>query len=430
VNNRDHKQGGIKITYIIFVMYLSGIGGGQLYTLRKATFMKKKGYEILVICGKKDPIELDQLNEFRIFEAREFLNNYFVFRKASSDAAIDRVADFISKNANGEIIIESTDIIRSVWADKIASRLQARYFVYDISGSPIRSFEIARFASFKFRKKQLIGCSKYSNQKLFANFPEYYDESKNLYVNVPFDNSEIVDDTKGAEFSKDPNTLKILTITRIEKKYLTYLIGEVSKVAQIIPNKTLELTMVLSRRKGKEFDILEKQSLNVPKNMKVSFLGPIVPLTKSLFLTHNVFVGVGTASLNAISLGVPTIVADFNSDKSIGILGIDAKDFGYAPINDITISQQIQRFLDNPTLFLEASEAGLRLFQKEYESSAVMNKFMENVERIMKQEPEYYSFDKISLSGREKLKKALMSIAGVKGYDFLVRFYARHRTSK
>lgn len=414
--------------YILLVHELSEIGGGQLYVLRKAFFLKSQGYEVRIVTGRKEPLRLKELDHYPVLTQTELLYEHQLYSYRALSKIFDGMQSFISSRfVEDPCLLEATSVRFGLFADNVAKKLGVRYFVYDISGAPLRKREQAKFAAFKLSRGELLGCSKYSNQKLFANFPEYYDESKNLYVNVPFDNSEIVDDTKGTEFSKDPNTLRILTVSRIEKRYLAYLIGEVSKVAQIIPDKTIELTMVLSRRHGKEFDLLKKQSLDIPKNMKVSFLGPIVPLTKSLFLTHDIFVGVGTASLNAISLGVPTIVADFNSDKSIGILGIDAEDFGYAPIKDITISQQIQRFLDNPTLFMEASERGLSLFQEEYESSAVMTKFMEHVERIMKQEPEYYSFDKISLSGREKLKKAVMSIAGVKGYDFLVKLYAKRR---
>jgi glycosyltransferase involved in cell wall biosynthesis len=417
------------MNYVLITPNISGIGGAQQYTLRKLRFLSQNGIRVVIVTGNDKDILLEELLNYprRVIPEVSF-PLHMVSKKKAMLISTDLIDTLRKEFGSDErLLFDSATVGCGTWGDYIAGRVNSSSFTYDVNGLPIRDGALASFASSKFSRGELLGCSKYSNQKLFANFPEYYDESKNLYVNVPFDNSEIVDDTKGTEFSKDPNTLRILTVSRIEKRYLAYLIGEVSKVAQIIPDKTIELTMVLSRRHGKEFDLLKKQSLDIPKNMKVSFLGPIVPLTKSLFLTHDIFVGVGTASLNAISLGVPTIVADFNSDKSIGILGIDAEDFGYAPIKDITISQQIQRFLDNPTLFMEASERGLSLFQEEYESSAVMTKFMEHVERIMKQEPEYYSFDKISLSGREKLKKAVMSIAGVKGYDFLVKLYAKRR---
>lgn len=418
--------------YLIITTSTAGIGGAELYVLRKAQFMSKKGYKVLIITAKSKPLMIRDFQNFPVLTEPSVSYPCYWFTRSYIKKAITRMTEFVldcGATSDG-LFVESTYKGNSTWAELLSRKLNVRSLIYETNGLDTKEKTLANFLAFKAKRGELLGCSRFSNQKLFANFPEYYDERKNLYVNVPFDNSEIVDDTKGTVFSKDPNTLRILTVSRIEKKYLIYLIGEVSKVAQVIPNKTIELTMVLSRRKGKEFSILEKQSMNLPENLKVSFLGPIVPLSKSLFLTHNVFVGMGTASLNAISMGMPTILADSKSNLSTGVLGVDVDYFGYAPAYESTIAEQLQRFLDNPTLFMEASERGLSLFQEEYESSAVMNKFMEHVERIMKQEPEYYSFDKVSLSGREKLKKAVMSIAGVKGYDFLAKFYARHRTSK
>lgn len=415
--------------YLILASSIAGIGGAELYTLRKAQYLAKLGYVPIIFASSTEPLFLKEFESFRIMEFVLLRYPSFLFSDKIVEREISRMILILDKTlANGKIsVIESITVSSSTWAELLARKLSVHSLTYDVNGSPIKDGVRASFASFKLSRGELLGCSKYSNQKLFASFPEFYDESKNLYVNIPFDNSEIVDDTKGAEFSKDPNTLRILTVSRIEKRYLAYLIGEVSKVAQIIPNKTVELTMVLSRRHGKEFDLLKKQSLDIPKNVKISFLGPVVPLTKSLFLTHDIFVGMGTASLNAISMGMPTILADSKSNLSTGVLGVDVDYFGYAPEYESTVAEQLQRFLDNPTLFMEASERGLSLFQEEYESSAVMTKFMEHIERIMKQEPEYYSFDKISLSGREKLKKAVMSFAGVKGYDFLVKLYAKRR---
>lgn len=415
--------------YLILASSIAGIGGAELYTLRKAQYLAKLGYVPIIFASSTEPLLLEEFESFRKMEFVLLRYPSFLFSDKIVEREISRMILILEKTvANGKIsVIESITVSSSTWAELLARKLSVHSLTYDVNGSPIKDGVRASFASSKFSRGELLGCSKYSNQKLFANFPEYYDESKNLYVNVPFDNSEIVDDTNGAAISKDPNTLKILTVSRTEKKYLTYLIGEVNKVAQVIPNKTVELTMVLSRRNGKEFSILEKQSLNVPENMKVSFLGPIVPLTRSIFISHDLFVGGGTAALNAASMGVPTIINDAYSNRSAGVFGVDIDYFGYAPVYDKTTASQIERFLDDPQLLSEASKKGFQLFVEEFDSSAVMTKFMEHVERIMKQEPEYYSFDKISLSGREKLKKAVMSFAGVKGYDFLLKLYAKRR---
>jgi glycosyltransferase involved in cell wall biosynthesis len=415
--------------YVLITPNISGIGGAQQYTLRKLRFLSQNGISVVIVTGNDKDILLEELMKYSRCLIPEISFPLHMVSKKKAMLISSLLINALRKEFGSDerLIFDSATVGCATWSEHIARRLNSPSFVYDVNGSPIKDRALASFASFKFSRGELIGCSRYSNQKLFANFPEYYDESKNLYVNVPFDNSEIVDDTNGAAISKDPNTIKILTVSRIEKEYLTFLIGEVSKVAQAIPNKTVELTMVLSRRNGKEFGILEKQSLNVPENMKVSFLGPIVPLTRSIFISHDLFVGGGTAALNAASMSVPTIINDAYSNRSAGVFGVDIDYFGYAPIYDKTTASQIERFLDDPQLLSEASKKGFQLFVEEFDSSAVMTKFMEHVERIMKQEPEYYSFDKISLSGREKLKKAVMSIAGVKGYDFLVKLYAKRK---
>jgi glycosyltransferase involved in cell wall biosynthesis len=417
------------MNYILITPNISGIGGAQQYALRKLRFLSQNGIRVLIVTGKDEDILLKELMKYPKSVIPEISFPLHMVSKKKVTLISSHLIGTISKEFSSEngLVFDSATVGCGTWGEHIARKLNSPSFIYDVNGSTIKAMALASFASFKFSRGELIGCSRYSNQKLFANYPEYYDESKNLFVNVPFDNSEIVDDTNGGLIHKDPNALRILTVSRIEKRYLAYLIGEVSKVAKVVPNKTVELTMVLNRRQGKEFDILMKQSQDIPTNMKVSFLGPIVPLTRSIFISHDLFVGGGTAALNAASLGVPTIINDAYSNRSAGVFGVDIDYFGYAPVYDKTTASQIERFLDDPQLLSEASKKGFQLFVEEFDSSAVMTKFMEHVERITKQEAEYYSFDKKRLSGREKLKKAIMSFAGLKAYDQLAKFYARHR---
>jgi len=344
------------MNYVLITPNISGIGGAQQYILRKVRFLSQNGIRVVIVTGKDEDILLKELMKYPRSVIPEITFPLHMVSKKKATLISSHLIGTISKEFSSEngLVFDSATVGCGTWGEHIARRLNSPSFVYDVNGSPIRDRSLASFASFKFSRGELIGCSKYSNQKLFANYPEYYDESKNLFVNVPFDNSEIVDDTNGAVIEKDPNTLRILTVSRIEKRYLAYLIGEVSKVANVIPNKTVELTMVLNRRQGKEFDILMKQSQNIPTNMKVSFLGPIVPLTKSIFVSHDLFVGGGTAALNAASMGVPIIISDACSSRSAGVFGVDIDYFGYAPIYDKTTANQIKRFLDDPQLLLEA----------------------------------------------------------------------------
>jgi len=413
------------MTYVFFSNNISGIGGEQQYILRKARFLRNNGYKVLFVVGNATSILLDELSTFRTIQIPEITLPFFYYPKCRVEKVFHLITSFIAKFKNSDLMLfESTTISNATWAELIAGYFNARSFVYEINGFPIKDPVIADFASFKLNRNELIGCSKNLCKMLFTNFPNLYDDHLNLYVNIPFNNSELTEDhTIAVKKNKNRNRIGILTVSRIEKGYLPYLIDEVKSVASIISNRKFTLTLVLSKRQGVEFNILRKKARNLPSNMSVTFLGPITPLPKSLFMDNDIFVGMGTSALSAISLGMPAIIASFESNLSAGILGVDIDDFGYFQNYNDSISFNILRLIKDENFMQEVRKKSIEFFRKEYYAPNVMKEFMSlitaNIDKSIDQK--YYEFRDIVLSPRSYIRKLILLIIGTKGYKKLVK---------
>lgn len=80
----------------------------------------------------------------------------------------------------------------------------------------------------------------------------------------------------------------------------------------------------------REKDLLVKYSKSDIANLKIVFTGYIKELGKDIFNVSDVFVGMGTASINAISQRCIALNIDpSRNNMCSGIFGIDTNNFGY-----------------------------------------------------------------------------------------------------
>lgn len=71
--------------YIIFANSISGIGGAQLYILRKINYLLKNAYDPYLIVGDAASIKHAELNQFHTMELQElfFPPNLYSHKKRS-----------------------------------------------------------------------------------------------------------------------------------------------------------------------------------------------------------------------------------------------------------------------------------------------------------------------------------------------------------
>lgn len=358
--------------YLLFVNNITGIGGAQLYILRKANFVAKKGFEVYIISAKTKGVKFKELLDYRFLEAKEMLFTPTLFFKKRKEKIINEILDFIDYTENDEILIESHQVNPALWAEKFAEKVEAKNLVYCIGPFDSHKEIYKNFFNKKMLFNELLGC----NESYIPNtFGIIYN---NNYFNIPFNKNEIVIVSK-MEDPEDNYDLKILTISRIEKTYIKQSILDLIDFSKLNPKLRIKYDLILSKNKGKEYDQLAKIIENNKQgNLIINLKGPVTKLTSDLFEGYTLFIGMGTAVLNAVSMGLPSLVVDYRNNKYYGFFGFDYHEFGSGvKIADKSLDYFLYKILNNEVDLENIKKTAYNFFLKNYESEKVNNNFLE-----------------------------------------------------
>jgi len=159
--------------------------------------------------------------------------------------------------------------------------------VYCIGPFEITDSTRAEFYHKKLINDELLGCNE-------SYIPETFGSKfRNNYFNIPFDPSEI-EKTNNSINSQEcdgtfntvgkDNTVSILTISRIEKTYITQSIIDISDFCKKNPNIKVKYNLVLSKNSGPEYEKLKTIIEEVkPSNLNITLSGPVTKLTDTVF---------------------------------------------------------------------------------------------------------------------------------------------------
>ncbi len=314
--------------YVFFVNGISAIGGAELYTLRKTKHLTEIGFEVYIVAARASNINFE---EFFSFTFREFCELRYVpnfFSEKLKNKVIDDILRFIDYNENDEILIESHEGTPALWAELFAERVRRVNLVYCISPVKLDNNILREFYYSKIRQGELAGCEEYYIPGTFGS------EFKDFYFNIPYYFYEIdgASKTRITECnSKEVCTgrVSVLTVSRIEKSYVKQSIIDLANFCRENPNVTIKYKLILSKDRGLEFMKL-KSLINKNKvpNFEVILHGPVRKMASEIFEGYDLFIGMGTSVLNAVSMGIPAVVVDYRTNKYYGFFGYDYFAFG------------------------------------------------------------------------------------------------------
>ena len=324
--------------YIIITGRLDHIGGGELYTLRRMKYLEKKGFEVIAITGsfKKEEILLNELQNFNVIE----LENIYYNEKIYIDKLESKIKDLYD-----QIYIEA----HYFWefAEKLAQRLNTINFIYLIAEQPFFKFSNKSFYLKKLENNEIIGVSE---ETLRISFGKEWKREKynNNYVNISFDNNEIQSNKSkekiyGLERNKE--IIRITTVSRFDKTYIEELIKDTIKISKKYIDKKFELILIGdSNNKKIKLKLMSKYQDTF--NLKICFLGYINPLFSEIYENTDLFVGMGTALINAVGFKSIALVIDPRNDKTSGFFGSEVKSFAYrSDDKTFLIYDKIEEFL-------------------------------------------------------------------------------------
>jgi len=374
----------IIIKYIFFVNNISGIGGAQLYILRKSKFLKKHGYDIYIIAGVKNKIIYEEFEQFNILECKEILISPNVLNSKKRNNIIDKFISFTNCQKPNQTLIESHQTSPALWAEIFSSKTRLRNFVYPLAPFSLKRKIYKDFFYYKVKKNELIGSSKSFINDLFG------EKFKNVYFNIPFDKNEIL--SKEYNGHNDNYDLNILTISRIEK---TYIKQSIIDIIDFFKDKEIKVKydIYLSKTKGDIFDNLERIiKSNLNNKLEINLKGPVNPLTSDIFEKQDVFIGMGTAVLNAVSMKVPSLVVDYRNNKYYGFFGYDHFEFGTSNNKaEKDLSYFLEKIISKNYDIKNIKEKSYDYFLQNYENNNINNQFLEYLESFSKDKNSYYN---------------------------------------
>ena len=399
-------------TYLIITPNLDNIGGAQLYALRRAKYLKKRGYKVIFIVNSCEKIFLKDFYKFQILQ-QSFIQLQFLSENSKE------IKEIINKlNIKGKVLIESNSIYN--FSEIFAKKLNTVNYIYLLAENDICNMPLYKeYLLEKLKNKEIIGVSKESLRISYGNLWNNFFE--NRYVNIGFDLNEIKNNkilAKKYNFNKNKNIFRILTITRLDKTYVNQLIEDSLKLAMKYRNRNIELIIVGDSNDENIKKDLEKKYKD-KNNFKIRFLGYINPLFSEIYKTSDIFIGMGTALINAASFKLPSIGIDPRNNKSSGYFGYDLMSFGYrADDKTFEIFDKLNEALSNEKAINFYGEKAYELFEKEFLFLNVMKK----LDSYILEEKKVINYYKIENTNRMKLKKILYKL-GL--YSLFVKIYVK-----
>ncbi len=371
-----------KLGYCIIIPDFRGIGGAQLYALRRYKHLKEKGYSVRFIVGNIDNTLLDKENcSIPVFEKKEILSFAFDLTRNRVNSVIKEFINFIKVDNLSYSVIESLDPWGASWGELFAERLNCKHVLYSLIEPDFNNIHdkvILDLLRYKLKKQGLIALSSKSLELMFGRF---FQESENIFVNIPYNSNELNDYSKpNIDQIIKKNSFIISTVSRLEKPYIEYLIKAVIEIARN-SKKSMSLIIAGDSEVGNYKEGLKQkfsEEVNKLENLIIHYPGYLNPLGKDLFKKSNLFIGMGTAAVSSISQGCATLVIDPRNNMSSGIFGIDTNNFAYSESGkQWTIYDSIAKLIKNEELIIKANIAGKKLFEKEFEVNTCMNKLDE-----------------------------------------------------
>lgn len=401
-------------TYIIITNSMHLMGGAELYAIRRANYLKdKKNCKVVFVLKERmeeNGFWQKEMKDYQVIHLPEMNRPILYYSKKKSLRIIQTIVSKIGK-LDKDYYIETHTIHLAGWAELLAQKVNGFNVLYFLNDSTIkgkiRFYPHSDFYEYKLENKEVIGLNR---ALLSIVFQKKIKEVYNQYVNIGFSKKELSLKSKCSKYSLEEiknYDFIIGTVARLEKEYIKVLIEEVISFSE--KNKTKKIALLIGgdtpniklKKKYDKFFLKNKEIKKRYANLDILHLGYINPLGIDFFRKLDVFVGQGTAVVNAISEKTATIVM-MNSKKTNGILGIDTDLFGYSDQTTFyNLQDKLNKLLNSPDYLQNAKEKGYNLYMEEYEQQVCFQKFDNYISQLSS--PSRYS---IAFKMKDRIRDA------------------------
>jgi len=413
--------------YVLFDKSISGIGGAELYILRKTKHLTECGFKVYIVTARASKINF---KEFFNFTFQDFLELRYVpnfFSEKLRDKLISKILRFIDYNKEDEILIESHEGTPALWAELFAKKIRRVNLVYCITPIKLDNNILNDFYYSKVKEGELVGCDEYYIPCTFgSNF-------KNVYFNIPYDFYEIegvskvrVEECDSKE--KFGNYIKIITVSRIEKSYVNQSVVDLANFCRENPNVRIKYKLVLSKNRGLEFAKLKSViNKNRVPNFEVVLDGPVRKMTVEVFENYDLFIGMGTSVLNAVSVGIPAVVVDYRTNKYYGFFGYDYFAFGTGQkMAENELKTFLNRVLNGEIDLCSVKKKALEYLLDNYDIDKIDKAFIEYQYKLNEEAPRtYFETKEVFGNKTDVIKFIFLKVFGSRVADKIICNLAR-----
>ena len=324
--------------YVFVTPHIEGMGGAQMYLYSKYKTLMAQGWEVTLLHASRKPSILPVFKDFyNAIPELLFQTNCYTKRRVNN--VIDHIIQTYFTKEYDEIIIESTCIPQSTWAELLAQRVGGKHLAYLLQEKNVLSCNHVDFFKFKHNRGELAGIKQSAISRMFQPYMVFNEnEAKALAAygcsNTVYDvEHPIVEQVKALEVD-----YIIGSVGRLDKPFVMPSLEKVNNFIAQHPENTFALVLLggsnnpeVAQRIREKFDNLFNCTLLIS--------GFLFPLPRAVFSLINVFFGSAGSSRVAMHEGCISISIDATDYKPIGILGQ-------------TTNNTLSRSIDEPPLDL------------------------------------------------------------------------------
>lgn len=307
--------------YIIITPTINNMGGAQMYVRNKVLYCRENGWEALVIAGQGGNVIIPELNVYRNTFYELNFPSYF-YSNRLKERIINEMISLARITDKDEVIVESTGISNSTWAELLSSKIGAKHFCFLLQErNEVDNKGLQKFMRFKFERHEMAGIKENSLSEMFRPFFSI-EESSSYRLSPSCTNVvENVDSPLANELDEKKYDYIIGLISRLDKPFVKSAVADFCSFTKKHPVIKFLFLVIGDAPSNTGITQELKKQIKQYNNIDLIVTGYLYPIPLCLIRKFDVCLASAGSSLVGERSGVPTISFDGNDLKPMGIIG-------------------------------------------------------------------------------------------------------------
>lgn len=398
--------------YVIITADIHPIGGMQLYTAGKASYLLHNEWEVFVLYSGSNSKDcaIDSLNRYtngawELLNIRPYNLPGFYVKKT-----LEHIVCLIKPESTDMVYIESQADVQALWGELLAEKLNAKHICFNCNEQFRGIYKYYEdnidFFWFKYQRQELLGLHEDTIKKIFEGYYEVpcgkellFDAAEPEPIQDIY--SEIVEKLACLDYN-------IAYLGRIMKGYVPNIVIGVAQFSKLHADKQIQFIIIGDADARKPFI---EETLGKLDNVKITYMGDMVPIPRSIYKKMDVMIAGAVCAEVSAREKVPTIVADCENYLANGILGYTVNNSMYFDtvygqyqfvelLEDVLVTKDYLNFpysFPEPTPVNTIYEGHMKFFEKASKDKKYYNVLAKRKRNKEKTFYEKYTYYKIWL---------------------------------